>query len=260
VFLFVLVPGWDKSAGCFNFMNDARIAELLAPFLTDGHAARSHEGVNQPRNSATLSPDQLRFISIYIDLLIRWNAHFNLTAVRKPEEIVTRHFGESFFAARRLFPRTHKETNAADPGSAQAESRQQVIDFGSGAGFPGLPVKIWDPRIRLTLIEANQKKATFLLEAVRSLKLTDVDVFAGRAEAFAGGKGNVVTFRAVERFESSLPLAAGLVVPSGRLAVLVGEAQLDRVRDLAPGFMWSKPSPLPLSANRSMIIGVNEPR
>ena len=170
-------------------MNDARIAELLAPFLTDGHAARNHEGVNQPRNSAILSPDQLRSISIYIDLLIRWNARFNLTAVREPDEIVTRHFGESFFAARCLFRRTQEDTSAVDPGSVRAESRQQVIDFGSGAGFPGLPVKIWDPRIRLTLIEANQKKATFLREAVRSLKLTDVDVFAGRAEAFAGRQG-----------------------------------------------------------------------
>ena len=68
-------------------MDPALIAALLEPFL------------DRP-----LSPAQLGQISTYIDLLLRWNARINLTAIREPEEIVTRHFGESFFLARHLFP------------------------------------------------------------------------------------------------------------------------------------------------------------
>ena len=118
-------------------MNDARIAELLEPFLGD-----------DGRSTAALSLAQVRLISMYVDLLLRWNDRVNLTAIRKPGEIITRHFGESLFAARQLFPQPEVETGTT----------AQVIDIGSGAGFPGLPAKIWAPHIRLTLIESNQKE------------------------------------------------------------------------------------------------------
>jgi 16S rRNA (guanine527-N7)-methyltransferase len=109
------------------------------------------------------------------------------------------------------------------------------------------------------LIESNQKKATFLREVIRSLRLTDAEVFAGRAGAFAGSKGAVVTFRAVEHFESILPVAAGLVGSLGRLALLVGEAQLGSLRKELPSLQWSEPAKLPLSVNRVLIIGTKEP-
>src|SRR5205823_5044403 len=98
------------------------IAELLVPFL---------EG------SALLSV-QLERLRAYLDLLLKWNSKVNLTAVRDPEEIVTRHFGESLFAARQLFPEPIAGT---------------VIDVGSGAGFPGIPMKIWNESAVLLLIE-----------------------------------------------------------------------------------------------------------
>ena len=79
-----------------------------------------------------------------------------------------------------------------------------VIDVGSGPGFPGLPIKMWAPHVHLTLIESNSKKATFLREVVRNLRLTGVDVFASRANLFTGSRGDVVTLRAVERFGSIL--------------------------------------------------------
>ena len=139
-------------------MDAARIAELLQPFLTA---------------PAQLSAAQLNNISTYIDILLRWNARINLTAVRDPEQIVTRHFGESLFAARHLFP--------ADDGRPTTDN---CVDVGSGAGFPGLPLKLWAPAIHLTLVESNHKKATFLREVVRSLTLTNVNVFAGRAADF----------------------------------------------------------------------------
>ena len=239
-------------------MNEARIAELLTPFLTERSLRRGREASAKAADVAVLGPDQARSISIYVDLLLHWNGRINLTAVRQPEEIVTRHFGESIFAARRLFPRAKRGADQAYE-FLTAAAHPHVIDIGSGAGFPGLPIKIWAPQVRLMLIESNQKKATFLREVIRGLRLTDVEVFAGRAEAFAGSKGAVVTLRAVEHFESILPVAAGLVGSSGRLALLVGEAQLESLCKELPSLQWSEPEKLPLSVNRVLIIGSKEP-
>jgi 16S rRNA (guanine527-N7)-methyltransferase len=247
-------------------MHPDRIAELLQPFLDFSREA--------PVRS--LLPAQLQRISIYIDLLLRWNARVNLTSVREPEEIVTRHFGESFFAARHLFP-------APDQIPTEKSAEVHVIDVGSGAGFPGLPIKIWAPQVRLTLIESNQKKATFLREVVRSITLTNVNVFAGRAAAYPAGQsshhensrarsrddgsppdnrrsGDVVTLRAVEHFGSILPAASVLVAPSGRLAILIGQAQLDRARQLVSSFRWADPVKSPQSSSRVLLLGKNESR
>jgi 16S rRNA (guanine527-N7)-methyltransferase len=252
-----------------------RIAELLEPFL--GHSPG--DPAHSLKSPSILSPAQLQNISAYIDLLLRWNSRINLTAVRQPEEIVTRHFGESLFAARHLFPSPLSEeapppavSSGRDSGKATSP---RVIDVGSGAGFPGLPIKIWAPAIHLTLIESTQKKAIFLREVIRTLTLTDVDVFAGRAVDFIKNdlprdddrqasspkvRGEVVTLRAVERFESILPTAARLIAPAGRLAILVGGSQTQRARNLVPDLSWSEPVWLPLSTNRALIIGSKEPR
>ena len=147
--------------------------------------------------------------------MLQWNARINLTAVRQPEEIVTRHFGESLFAARHLLARagTGLRPVQADCSSAAESPALRVIDIGSGAGFPGLPLRIWAPHVRLTLIESNHKKATFLREVIRSLILTNVDVFAGRAESYPA-QAEVVTLRAVERFDAALRIASRLVAPT----------------------------------------------
>ena len=187
-------------------MDAARIAALLEPFL------------EQP-----LLASQLDQISIYIDLLLRWNARINLTAIRQEEEIVTRHFGESFFLARHLFPTIpnscHPEHNSCHPERSQdmrfahvlAESKAcpersrrdpysperppgvlgaplhslRAVDIGSGAGFPALPLKLWAPHIHLTLIESNHKKAVFLREVARALTLTNINVLTDRVQALA---------------------------------------------------------------------------
>jgi 16S rRNA (guanine527-N7)-methyltransferase len=232
-------------------MDEARIVELLAPFLSDDVEGGAKEGAAGTKNPAVLSPvlfpAQAKCISTYIDLLRRWNDRINLTSVREPEEIVTRHFGESIFAARRLFPQGHAAAGLC------------LIDIGSGAGFPGLPIKIWAAHIHVTLIESNQKKATFLREVVRSLRLESVDVFAGRADTFSRAAGDVVVLRAVEHFDSILPVAASLARPRGRVAILVGESQLGQVRELTPGMKWDEPVRIPLSRSRLLIIGSSEP-
>lgn len=237
-------------------METARISGLLHPFLTDVSAAerlstRAGFGDEEP---VVLSKTQLQDISTYIDLLLRWNARINLTAVRKPEEIVTRHFGESLFAARHLFPgRTSWAASANDEG----RTTYDAIDIGSGAGFPGLPLKIWVPQLRLTLIESNHRKATFLREVVRALTLTDVNVFSARAEQFSG-TASVVTLRAVEQFERILPIARRLLAPGGRLALLIGESQVESVRRLVADLRWKEPVPIPQSTQRVLMVGTAE--
>jgi 16S rRNA (guanine527-N7)-methyltransferase len=243
-------------------MDLAKIAELLEPFLTakpraTGQGPESAKASSSAQKSAGISKSQLESISIYIDLLLRWNLRMNLTSIQRPEEIVTRHFGESLFAARQLFP-----IPIPDHSHDSTSDNPEVIDVGSGAGFPGLPIKLWAPSIHLTLIESNHKKATFLGEVVRALSLSDVTVFPGRSEAFPkyqAGAG-VVTMRAVEHLNSILPAVANLVAPDGRLAILIGDSQMWSIRGLLVGFNWHEPVRLPLSSNRALIIGRKESR
>lgn len=188
-----------------------------------------------------LSASQSENVAGYLNLLLAWNARMNLTAVREPEEMITRHFGESFFSAQKLL----ESNNSA---------RDHIIDVGSGAGFPGLPVKIWAPEIQLTLIESNQKKATFLREVVRKLGLTHVAVFGGRAKDFKA-QADIVTLRAVERFERAVVVAVRLVRDGGHLALLIGKGQVKRAKELAPNFEWRDPIAIPLSSNRTLLIG-----
>ena len=208
-------------------MSPERISELLQPFLASG---------------MELNKNQLNNISIYIDILLKWNARMNLTAVRQPEEIVQRHFGESLFAARQLFP-----------DGMPHEKTSRVLDIGSGAGFPGLPIKIWASQVQLILIESNQKKATFLREVARALTMTDVDVLGVRAENY-DGHADVVTLRAVEQYDVVLPIAAEKIATLGRLVLLIGNAQTAKARILAP-LQWQEPIGVPGSSNRVLLIG-----
>lgn len=229
-------------------MKVSRIAELLEPFL--GKA-----------NDRRLTDAELANISTYIDLLLRWNARINLTAIRDPEEIVTRHFGESLFAARHLFPATAR-VDARDLPVSLGHIR--MADVGSGAGFPGVPIKLWAPEISLTLIESNQKRAVFLREVCRSLGLRnlglrDVNIENVRAETVSPAAFDVVTLRAVEHFNDALALAAKLVRPSGRLALLISSTQLQSAKSALSKFHWSDASPIPMSKSRQLLIGTNEP-
>ncbi|MBI2678137.1 MAG: 16S rRNA (guanine(527)-N(7))-methyltransferase RsmG [Candidatus Koribacter versatilis] len=201
-------------------MQTTEIAALLAPFAGE------------------LPPEQLEQISKYIDILLKWNDKTNLTAVRDPREMVVRHFGESLFAARALL---------------EPESALDVIDVGSGAGFPGMPLKLFAPRIRLTLVEAQAKKATFLKEVVRALGFGNVTVLSARAETLTE-QADLVTLRAVERFDEVLPIAGHLVKPGGRLALLIGTGQIGAAHQL-PEFAWQEASKVPQSRTRVLLVG-----
>jgi 16S rRNA (guanine527-N7)-methyltransferase len=204
-------------------MTPDRISELLSPFL----------------GKDALSPAQIAAVETYLSLLLKWNAKINLTAVREPDQIITRHFGESFFAARNLIA---------------SDSQTTALDIGSGAGFPGLPLKLWAPALKLTMVEANQRKATFLRELVRSLGILGVEVISMRAEEVAT-KADIVTLRAVEKFSKILPLSRTLVNPNGRLAILISGQQIEAARTLVPNLRWSDPVKVPLSADRILLVG-----
>jgi 16S rRNA (guanine527-N7)-methyltransferase len=214
-------------------MKPDRIAELLEPFLG-------------PQDQRPNTQDLISYISTYIDILQRWNARINLTAIRDEEQIVTRHFGESLFAARHLFP-----SCSSVPSVVKGF---EVADVGSGAGFPGLPIKLWAPEISLTLIESNQKKATFLKEITRALTLTNVNIQTARAESLPGASFDVVTLRAVERFESMLPVAAELVALGGRVALLIGQTQMQQAQSTLPTLNWSDSFAIPASQSRVLAI------
>jgi 16S rRNA (guanine527-N7)-methyltransferase len=162
-----------------------QIATLLAPYLSFPPLATLYGQLSQ-----------------YLDLLLKWNARTNLTAIRDPEEIIRRHFGESLFAAQHIGPCA------------------TLLDFGSGAGFPGLPIALVRPEIAVTLAESQNKKATFLREVVRTLGLT-TEVWAARAETMPVARSfDIVTLRAVDDMEVALPAAMARIKPGGQLAVL----------------------------------------
>ena len=213
-------------------MDPNKIPKLLQPFLGEGNS------------SVALSSLQLNQILTYINMLLRWNSRMNLTSVRDHEKIVTRHFGESLFAARHLFP-----------SGRDGYKDVRVIDLGSGAGFPGVPIKIWAPWVSLILIESNGKKAVFLREVVRGLQLSDVTVEAKKAEEVRKAQADIVTLRAVEKFDAILPIGTELAKQGGRLALLVGEAQTARAASLAPAVRWQKAIPIPLSSRRALLTG-----
>ena len=167
-------------------LSEAHIATLLHPYL--------------PNASAALCAQ----LSTYLDLLLRWNARTNLTAIRDPEEIVRRHFGESLFTAAQLPPAT------------------TLLDFGSGAGFPGLPIQLLLPNLAVTLAESQGKKASFLREASRVLKLP-TEVWSARVETMPADRAfDVVALRAVDNMAAALTEATRRTRSGGTLAILGG--------------------------------------
>ena len=209
----------------------AVIQNNLAPFL---------EGTE-------LSATQMEQVNAHLELLLKWNAQINLTSVREPEAILARHFGESFFAARVLLGEGNASAGKAKPKTA--------IDLGSGAGFPGIPLAIYAAEIKITLIEAHNKKVTFLKESVRALKLQNVEVFDGRAEQ-CNFKTDIVMMRAVEKFAQSMMTGARLVGPGGRLVLLTGKEHVAEAKMMLPMFKWQDAIAIPQSEARVVLVGV----
>jgi 16S rRNA (guanine527-N7)-methyltransferase len=168
----------------------------------------------------------------YCLLLIRWNSRNNLTAIRGEEGILSRHFVESIRCARRL------------PAGIST-----LLDFGSGAGFPGVPIALCRPEIAVTLAESQGKKAAFLQEAVRVLGVS-AKVQSGRAEKLRM-EFDCVTMRAVDRMQEAVMAAAKLVKRGGWLVAMTTSCEVEKLRmALGAEFSWSDAIALPGSEDR----------
>ena len=173
----------------------------------------------------------------YAALLIRWNARMNLTAVRDEEGILRRHFAESIACARIL------PTGIAN-----------LLDYGSGAGFPGLPIALCRHEIAVTLAESQGKKVAFLREAARVLG-SAVRIHGGRAESL-GERFDCVTLRAVDRMGDAARVAGDLVADGGLLALLSTTVDEVAIKGWAgAGFTWEAGQPLPGSSDRIVLLG-----
>jgi 16S rRNA (guanine527-N7)-methyltransferase len=153
----------------------------------------------------------------YVELLTRWNAAYNLTAVRIPEEMVTRHLLDSLAVAKLV-------------------RGDSLADLGTGAGLPGIPLAILAPERQHTLIDSNGKKVRFLREAVRTLGLANVQVQQSRVED-ARGQFDCVTARAFATLADMLRMGGHLLTSGGVWIALKGQLSKDEILGVPAGFV-----------------------
>lgn len=188
-----------------------------------------------------LSSSQISQLMAYLDLLLRWNSKINLTSIRTGEECVTRHFGESLFLARWV------------------ALQGKLLDIGSGAGFPGLALRIVFPVLATTLLEPVAKKRAFLKEAARVCGISQVEIRPERLEGFArqtpATTFDTVTARAVGHFDSLIPQALKILKPGGRICLWIGQNQGQLVQGSSERMQWGAPIAIPMGREREIWVG-----
>jgi 16S rRNA (guanine527-N7)-methyltransferase len=167
------------------------------------------------------SPRREQFL-IYLRELQRWNRHLNLTSITDEAGIIRKHFLGSLDFLRAFTPR---------PGLP-------LLDIGTGAGFPGLPLKVWHPELAVDLVESSQRKSVFLRQLCHALGLQDVRCLTTRAETLAAdpalrARFAVIVSRGVGGLRRWLPAALTLLQPDGRLVLEKGPEALAEVQALA---------------------------
>lgn len=190
--------------------------------------------------SVSLTSAQFTAVEHYIALLLHWNKRVSLTTVTDPEEIVQRHFGESFFAV-----------------GAVPLREGRLADVGSGAGFPGAPIALLNPALDVTLIESNTRKAAFL-ETVRSeLKLPNLNIAKSRVDDCADLRSlDFVTARAFGPYDELLALLRKSN-QSVQVILWIGEEDAKVLVGRSP-WKWKAPIRVPNSARRVLLIGIPE--
>ena len=164
-----------------------------------------------------LEKSQIGAFEKYENLLLEWNEKFNLTAITKPEEIEEKHFVDSLEILK-YFDLKNKT----------------LLDVGTGAGFPGIVLAIAESKLRVTLLESNGKKVSFLKEVISQLKLKNIDVVQGRAEMIKQRENfDVVTARAVKELNILLEITFHLVKVGGSLIAYKGPNGEEEVKKAA---------------------------
>src|SRR5271156_4754662 len=177
-------------------------------------------------------------IRAYIPLLLRWNRRVSLTTVTDPLQILRFHFGESMFASRVI-----------------ADRNGRLADVGSGAGFPGVPLKLLIPTLDIVLIEPNAKKAAFLAEVVRELRLEGVEIYRGHFDSLTAASGfDYLTARALGMHGEFVQWSSTVISVGGSLILWLGEQDAVNV-SLQKSWRWSKPLPIPGSHSRVLLVG-----
>ena len=184
-----------------------------------------------------LADAAIRRLLDYLDLLVRWNGAYNLTAVREPVQMVTRHLLDSLA----VLPFVRGGT---------------LADLGSGAGLPGIPLAIADPARETVLVDSNGKKARFLREAVRRLALANVRVAESRVED-VDGTFDCITARAFASLAEMLGWGGRLLARNGRWLALKGRFPDDEIAAVPAGFEVERVAALEvpgLDAERHLVI------
>ncbi|MGB6625052.1 MAG: 16S rRNA (guanine(527)-N(7))-methyltransferase RsmG [Candidatus Acidiferrales bacterium] len=183
-------------------------------------------------------------IQTYMELLSLWGKKIALTAIRQEDDILRFHFGESIFAL-----------------TICGIGHGRLADVGSGAGFPGLPIKILRSELSVTLIEPNKKKCAFLHEVVRALELRDVDILSAGFEASTIGPGELsyITTRALGRLPKLLNWARAELESDGRVMLWLGVDDYARISTI-PDWEWSDPVLIPGTSNRMILSGRRQGR
>jgi 16S rRNA (guanine527-N7)-methyltransferase len=187
---------------------------------------------------------QVLQIQQYTSILLAWNEKINLTAIRDPLEILNRHFCECMYAA---------STVPVEDG--------RLADVGSGAGFPGLPLKIIRPELQVVLIESNIKKATFLAEVIRDLGLVDARVLVSRYQELSEEVAplDFVCSRALGEFAPFLEWAHAEKVAAKQVILWIGARDLPEIKKIRT-WEWREPIPVPHSLRRLLLVGTRRAR
>src|SRR5580704_5725917 len=187
-----------------------------------------------------LADDQIRHVQSYIAMLVFWNQRISLTSIKDPEEIVARHFGESFFFSRFI-----------------PQGKSRLADVGSGAGFPGLALKIIRPDLQVFLIEQDTRKSTFLHEVIRLLDIKSATVCRTPFEGLAPeiGDFDLIVSRAVGGHKNLLKWAHTRLNDAGQVALWLGSEDAIKVTQIK-GWNWSPLHALPDSKRRVLAMGV----
>jgi 16S rRNA (guanine527-N7)-methyltransferase len=183
--------------------------------------------------------DQVLQIQRYIEILLAWNEKVNLTAIRDPLEVLYRHFCESMYAS-----------------VAVPVENGRLADVGSGGGFPGLPLKIIQPGLRVFLVESNLKKATFLTEVVRELGLRDTQVLVRRYEELDEEMAplDYVCSRALGEYSGFLDWAGSMQTGPKQVILWIGARDLPEIQKTA-SWDWREPIAVPHSLRRLLLVG-----
>lgn len=171
------------------------------------------------------APRRYQFLT-YLHELQRWNRTLSLTSIGDEHGIIRKHFLGSLDFLRAFTPA---------PGLS-------VLDVGSGAGFPGIPLKLWHPELAVDLVESSERKSAFLRHLCRSLELSDVRCLIDRVESLAAdparhGSYAVIVSRGVGDLRRWLPAALQLLRDAGRLVLEKGPTALQEIQALAPALV-----------------------